>query len=67
MVLLIIMYFAVQSQGSRAFIARQTALAERTAPMPTLIDSDPHAPMLTDDRRVNEYYFLRRRFRKTGR
>jgi spermidine synthase len=29
----------------------------------TLIDSDPHAPMLTDDRPINEYYFLRRTFR----
>ena len=33
----------------------------------TLIDSDPHAPMLTDDRPINEYYFLRRQFRKTAR
>jgi spermidine synthase len=31
----------------------------------SLIDADPHAPMLTDDRPVNEYYFLRRTFRQT--
>jgi spermidine synthase len=33
-------------------------------PLQTLIDGDPDAPMLTDDRPVNEYYFLRRTFRK---
>jgi hypothetical protein len=32
-------------------------------PLQTLIDADPHAPMLTDDRPINEYYFLRRTFR----
>jgi spermidine synthase len=31
-------------------------------PLQTLIDADPQAPMLTDDRPVNEYYFLRRTF-----
>jgi predicted membrane-bound spermidine synthase len=36
-------------------------------PLHTLIDADPQAPMLTDDRPVNEYYFLRRQFRKTVR
>ncbi|HYL79138.1 MAG TPA: fused MFS/spermidine synthase [Bryobacteraceae bacterium] len=29
-------------------------------PLRTLIDADPGAPVLTDDRPVNEYYFLRR-------
>ena len=29
-------------------------------PLRKLIDADPGAPALTDDRPVNEYYFLRR-------
>jgi hypothetical protein len=29
-------------------------------PLRKLIDADPSAPVLTDDRPVNEYYFLRR-------
>jgi hypothetical protein len=29
-------------------------------PPSKLIDADPSAPALTDDRPVNEYYFLRR-------
>jgi hypothetical protein len=27
-----------------------------------MIDMDPGAPLLTDDRPVNEYFWLRRRF-----
>ncbi len=34
-------------------------------PLRTLIDAAPQAPMLTDDRPVNEYYFLRRTFRRS--
>ena len=30
----------------------------------SLLDADRAAPVLTDDRPVNEYYFLRRTFRR---
>ena len=37
------------------------AVLEKGIPLQSLIDPDPAAPILTDDRPVNEYYFLRRR------
>ncbi len=37
------------------------AVLETEIPLRSLVDGDPSAPVLTDDRPVNEYYFLRRR------
>jgi spermidine synthase len=36
------------------------AVVSKEVPLRTLIGADPGAPVLTDDRPVNEYYFLRR-------
>ena len=36
-------------------------ILEQEIPIDTIIALDPNAPSLTDDRPVNEYYFLRRR------
>jgi hypothetical protein len=44
-------------------VAQFQPVATGEVPFQTLIDIVPHAPMLTDDRPVNEYYFLRRTFR----
>jgi spermidine synthase len=38
------------------------AVVSREVPMWRLIEADPGAPTLTDDRPVNEYYFLRNMF-----
>ena len=40
--------------------AQFQAVVEKEIPLESLTDSDRGAPMLTDDRPVNEYYFLRR-------
>ena len=37
------------------------AVVDKEVPPRNLIDAAPGAPVLTDDRPVNEYYFLRRR------
>jgi hypothetical protein len=42
-------------------------VADREIPLRSLIEADPYAPMLTDDRPVNEYYFLRRQLRRLAR
>lgn len=38
------------------------AVVEKEVPLQAVIDIDPKAPVLSDDRPVNEYYFLRRLF-----
>lgn len=40
-------------------VAQFSAVVGKEVSLQTLIDYDPQAPMLTDDRPVNEYYFLR--------
>jgi hypothetical protein len=35
-------------------------MLRKEAPLRAVIDLDPNAPVLTDDRPVNEYFFLRR-------
>jgi hypothetical protein len=35
-------------------------LLDRERPIDDLIQAEPSAPLLTDDRPVNEYYLLRR-------
>lgn len=53
--------------GPKATAERQlAAVVGRELPADSAIALDPRAPVLTDDRPVNEYFFLRRLLRKSG-